>query len=112
MQRYGSVVQLRDECVEEYTRLHAAVWPEVLDMIESCNLRKYSIYLHKLDDAGHFLFSHFEYVGDDFDADMARMAADPTIQKWWAVCKPLHRPLHNRAEGEWWANMTEVFHQD
>lgn len=82
----------------------------MLKIIDECNIRNYSIYLHDLDGFGTCLFSYFEYVGDDFDADMAKMAADPTTQKWWDVCKPCQRQLDNRAEGEWWANMKEVFH--
>jgi len=105
MKRYGMVVKVKPERFEEYKRLHAAVWPEVLDIIRTCNIRNYSIY-HK----DGYLFSYFEYVGNDFAADMARMAADPATQKWWAVCKPCHEPLPTRAEGEWWASMEEVFH--
>jgi L-rhamnose mutarotase len=112
MKRYGSVIGLNKDKVDEYKELHAAVWPEVLKMIEDCNIRNYSIYLHKLDEAGYYLFSYFEYVGQDLDADMARMAADPKTQKWWDVCKPCQQPVENKAEGEWWANMPEVFHQD
>jgi L-rhamnose mutarotase len=60
----------------------------------------------------NMLFAYFEYHGDDFDADMAKMAADPTTQKWWDVMKPMQQPVAARAEGEWWANMEEVFHTD
>ena len=81
-------------------------------MIGQCNIRNYSIYLRKLDDGHHYLFSYFEYVGHDFAADMARMAADPTKQKWWSVCKPCQKPLNRRAPDEWWADMEEVFHYD
>jgi L-rhamnose mutarotase len=28
------------------------------------------------------LFAYFAYVGDDFAADMARMAADPKTREW------------------------------
>ena len=59
-----------------------------------------------------FLFSYYEYVGDDYAADMAKMAADPETQRWWAVCEPCQQPLDTSAEGEWWASMEEVFHQD
>ncbi len=107
MKRYGSVIWVQPEKFEEYVRLHAAVWPEVLRMIRECNIRNYSIY-HK----DGFLFSYFEYVGNDFDTDMARMAADPATQRWWDVCKPCQVPLETRADGEWWANMQEVFHCD
>lgn len=112
MKRYGSVIGLRAEKLEEYKRLHSAVWPDVLKMIKACNIRNYSIYLRKMPDGKNYLFSYFEYCGQDFDGDMAKMAADPTTQKWWAVCKPCQEPLSNRTEGEWWASMEEAFHQD
>lgn len=107
MKRYGMVIKVRPDKLEEYKRLHANTWPGVLKMIKECNIRNYSIY-HKDD----MMFSYFEYVGDDFEADMAKMAADETTQKWWDVCKPCLLPLQTRAEGEFWANMEEVFHCD
>ena len=112
MKRYGSVIALRAEKLEEYQRLHAAVWPDVLQMIKQCHIQNYSIYLRRLDDGRHYLFSYFEYTGTDFTGDMARMAADPTTQKWWAVCKPCQQPLAACAPDEWWAGMEEVFHLD
>jgi L-rhamnose mutarotase len=112
MKRYGSVILLRPEKVSEYIRLHAAVWPEVLKMIKACHIQNYSIYLRKLADGRHYLFSYFEYTGGDFASDMATMAADPATQKWWAVCKPRQEPLGDRAPDDWWANMDEVFHLD
>jgi len=105
MKRYGMVIKVRPKKLAEYKRLHAAVWPDVLKMIRECNIRNYSIY-HK----DGYLFSYFEYVGEDFAADMAKMAADPTTQTWWDVCKPCQEPLATRAPGEWWAVMEEVFH--
>ena len=59
-----------------------------------------------------YLFAYFEYVGDDFDADMAKMASDPKTQEWWDIMMPMQEPLETRADGEWWANMEEVFHTD
>jgi L-rhamnose mutarotase len=76
-------------------------------MISDCNIRNYSIYFK--DDV---LFSYFEYHGVDFKADMAKMAADPKTQEWWAVMNPLQEPMATRKEGEWWADMEEVFHLD
>ena len=112
MRRYGSVIGVREEKIAEYRRLHAAVWPGVLRMIHDCQIRNYSIFLRKLPDGRHYLFSYFEYVGADFAADMAQMAADPTTQEWWKLCIPCQVPLDDRAEGEWWAGMEESFHCD
>lgn len=107
MRRFGQVIGIRPEHVDAYVAAHAAVWPGVLDRIRRSNIRNYSIFLH-----GDRLFATFEYVGDDFEADMARMAADPETQRWWAEMKPLQEPLPDRAEGEWWTTMKEVFHLD
>lgn len=112
MKRYGHVIGVKEEKLQEYKELHAAVWPDVLDMIKQCNIRNYSIYLRKLPDGKYYLFSYFEYIGDDFECDMAKMAADAATQKWWGVCKPCQEPPADRAEGEWWAEMEEVFHSD
>lgn len=112
MKRYGSIVGLRAEKLEEYKKLHFAVWPGVLQMIKRCHIRNYSIYLHKLPDGNYYLFAYFEYTGSDFAGDMALMAADPTTQKWWAICKPCQLPFDDRAAGEWWSGMEEVFHID
>ncbi len=112
MKRYGMVIGLHEDRIEEYRKLHAAVWPDVLRMIRECNIHNYSIFLRRLDDGRYYLFSYFEYTGQDFEADMARMAADPTTQRWWSLCKPCQRPLEGRAPGEWWAMAEEVFHCD
>ena len=112
MKRYGSIIGLKAPKIDEYKRLHSAVWPDVLAQIEKSNIRNYSIFLKQLPDGNHYLFSYFEYVGEDFAADMAAMAEDPRTREWWAVCKPCQAPLENRAAGEWWSDMEEVFHTD
>jgi len=66
MKRYGQVIRLKPGVLEEYSRYHAKVWPEVLATITACNIRNYSIYHRE-----GVLFAYFEYVGRDFEADMA-----------------------------------------
>lgn len=107
MKRYGMVIKVRSKKLEEYKKIHANVWPDVLKMIKQCNIHNYSIYYKD-----GYLFSYFEYTGSDFESDMARMAADSKTQKWWQLCKPCQEPLADRADGEWWADMEELFHCD
>jgi L-rhamnose mutarotase len=107
MRRIASVIGLPAEGARRYEELHAAVWPDVLARISASHIVNYSIYRH-----GDLLFSYMEYDGEDFDADMAAMAADPVTQAWWAECMPLQRPLDDRAEGEWWKELPELFHHD
>ncbi len=107
MKRYGMVIRVRPEKLEEYKKLHANPWPEVLKTIKECNIQNYSIFYHD-----GYLFSYFEYTGDNYEEDMKKMAADPVTQEWWKLCKPCQEPLPSRKEGEWWAEMEEVFHLD
>jgi L-rhamnose mutarotase len=107
VKRYGQLIGLRPEAYEKYVQYHAAVWPQVLKTISDCNIRNYSIFFKD-----NTLFAYFEYLGDDFAGDMAKMAADPVTQDWWAIMKPMQQPIPTRKEGEWWAEMQEVFHVD
>lgn len=107
MKRFGQIIGVDPLRFEEYKNYHAAVWPEILDMIKACNISNYSIF-HK----DNQLFAYFEYTGADFAADMAKMSADPKTREWWAIMEPMQRPVSTRVQGEWWANMEEVFHLD
>jgi L-rhamnose mutarotase len=109
MTRYGSVIGLNEDKKARYVELHAAVWPQVLQTISDCHIRNFSIFLKEPE---NLMFSYFEYHGSDYAADMAKMAADPVTQEWWAECMPCQRPLDTRAPGEWWAGMREIFHHD
>jgi L-rhamnose mutarotase len=105
-QRYGMVIRLRPEKREEYLRLHSAVWPGVEKAMHDAGIRNFTIFLH-----GDLLFGYYEYIGDDHDADQARIAADPETQRWWALTDPCQESLVEREGGAWWAPMQEVWHQ-
>ncbi len=76
-------------------------------MIRECSIRNYSIFYRD----GR-LFSYFEYVGLDYAADMAKMAADPKTREWWKLTNPCQQPVETAAKDEWWAPMRELFHAD
>ena len=95
MKRFGQIIGVKPEHFESYKEYHAVVWPGVLTMITACNIRNYSIF-HK----DGQLFAYFEYIGEDFAADMAKMAADPETRKWWSIMEPMQQPVENRKTGE------------
>ncbi len=107
MKRYGSLIQLKPEMLEEYKKLHEAVWEGVLAQIKDSNIRNYSIFYKD-----GLLFSYYEYIGTDHEADMLAMAADPITQAWWKLTAPCQAPLETCKEGEWWTSMEEFFHID
>src|SRR5690242_3448979 len=98
VKRFGKVIGVKSERLEEYKRLHVAVWPEVNAMMTACQIRNFTIFLRKLND------------GNDYETDMAKVAADPATQEWWKLTDPCQQPLADRAPDEWWADMEEVCH--
>ncbi len=104
MRRVAMVINVKPEMLESYRRLHAEAWPAVVLALRRANVRNYSIFLKD-----HVLFGYLEYHGDDWDADMAAVAADPATQRWWALTDPCQEPWPTRADGEWWARMEPIF---
>ncbi len=109
MQRMGMCLRLKPGGVDEYKRLHAAVWPGVLARITACHIQNYTIFLKEPE---NILFAYWEYHGTDFAAAMAAMGDDEVTKDWWKVCGPLQEPFPTRKAGEWWAMMEPVFHHD
>ena len=107
VRRFGEMIKIKPEGLEQYKAYHANPLPGVNEMIKACHLKNYSIYQR-----GDYMFSYYEYDGDDFEADMAKMAADPATQHWWSLVKPLMEPLEDRKEGEFWSGMEEIYHLD
>lgn len=105
MRRFGQMIKIKPGCLEEYKKHHRNPLPGVNEMIKECNLQNYSIFSR-----GEYLFTYFEYVGNDFEADMAKMAADPVTQKWWDIVKPLMEPLEDKKPEEFWSDMEEIYY--
>lgn len=107
MKRFGQVIKVKPEFAKDYIYHHQHPWPGVNQMIKDCHLTNYSIYYRD-----GYLFSYYEYTGDDFEADMKKMAADEETQRWWKLVTPMQEPIESHKEGEWWSDMEEVYHLD
>lgn len=105
--RFGFVVQVRPEKREEYLELHRNVWPPVEAAMSENGIRNYSIFI--IDDT---LFGYYEYVGDDYDADMARVQADPTSREWWKLTNPCQIAFGQAPVGTLWREMESAWHMD
>ena len=102
---FGQLGRLKRDKIEEYESLHANPWPDVLKTIHNCNLRNYSIFRH--DD---LVFAYFEYVGVDYEADMAKMEADEATQRWWTFTKPCFERFSIRSDSEFYADLKQIFY--
>jgi len=109
VQRIGMAIGIKPEAIAEYKHIHANCWPEVLAMLKAAHISNYSIFLREPE---NLLFSYFEYSGDDFDADMARIAEDVKTQEWWTHTDPMQAPFPTRATGEHWVTLENVFYME
>jgi L-rhamnose mutarotase len=105
VKRVGMVVGLKPEAIEEYKRLHADDEPGVRDLLSRYNMRNFSIFLQEID-GKWYEFGYYEYTGDDFEGDMARLAKEPRNIEWLKVCDPMQIPLPG---GEGWTEMERVY---
>ena len=80
MKRIGTITKLKPGCGAEYKKIHDEIWPDVVAAAHEANMRNYTIFQH-----GDYLFSYYEYVGDDFEADMAKKNALAVSPKWQAA---------------------------
>ena len=108
VQRFGSVIGLKPEMEAVYRELHANAWDSVIACLAKCHIRNYSIFITELE-GRKYLFSYFEYTGDDYEQDMRLMAADPETQRWWRETDPCQVPLPGRQAGANWCDMEQVF---
>jgi L-rhamnose mutarotase len=107
IKRVGMVIKIKPEFIEEYKALHADSNPGVRDLLAGANMQNFSIFLHQLDDGNWYEFGYYEYTGDDFEADMAKLAKQPRNIEWLKVCDPMQIPLEGY---DGWAEMEQVYY--
>ena len=108
VERFGSVIGLNPEKEQYYRQLHANAWPTIVDIIHNANIRNYSIYISEIE-GKKYLFSYFEYTGQDFEADMQTLSEYPDTKRWWAETDPCQIPLPSKKPGANWSDMEMVF---
>ncbi|MGH9454823.1 MAG: L-rhamnose mutarotase, partial [Terriglobia bacterium] len=97
------------EQIEAYKKLHADRKPGVRDLLEKANMKNFSIFIRQLDDARHHLFGYYEYAGNDYEADMASLSANPRNKEWLRITDAMQTPLRGESS---WSIMEEVYHND
>lgn len=112
VQRHAWVTGLKPEKAGYYHKLHANPWPAVNKMLKECHIQNFSIYEREIS-GKTYLFAYLEYTGQDYDADMKKMAADPETQRWWKETDPCQSPLPDALKaGKIWADTQEIYHLD
>jgi len=110
LRRLAWVTGLRPEKAAYYEQLHANPMPGVNEMIKACHLQNVTVHQFEIEEK-LYLFFRAEYAGENFVADMAKMAADPATQRWWKETDPCQLPLPAAAaHGKIWAEAREVYY--
>ena len=108
VKRVGMVIGVRPEKIAEYRALHADSNPGVRDLLAKYNMHNFSIFLHEID--GKFYeFGYYEYTGDNYEEDMAKLDAEPRNKQWLKICDPMQVPLKGEKS---WAIMEQVYYND
>jgi L-rhamnose mutarotase len=78
MKRFAFKMYLKPGCEKEYEKRHAAIWPELVQMIKDAGVSNYSIFWDK---DTNILFGYQECEGEGSSQDTDDV--DPITQKWW-----------------------------
>ena len=105
VKRVGMVVGIREDQLAEYKQLHADSNPGVRDLLAKYHLHNFSIYLQQIE-GKWYEFGYYEYTGNDFEGDMARLDKEPRNIEWLKVCDPTQIPLSG-AKG--WTKMERCY---
>lgn len=107
VKRVGMVIGFKEDKIEEYKKLHADTNPGVRDLLNKYNMHSFSIFLQKMPDGKYYEFGYYEYIGDDFEGDMAKLAAEKRNIEWLKVCDPMQTALPG---AERWTEMERVYY--
>jgi L-rhamnose mutarotase len=103
-QRVCFDLHVRPECIEEYTRRHVEVWPEMRAALRQAGWRNYSLFLRP----DGLLTGYFEC--DDLASAQAAMAATEINARWQREMVPLFADLGDALPDEGIRPIPEIFH--
>jgi L-rhamnose mutarotase len=93
MQRVAFTMQLHPGFEEEYRRRHAAIWPELVDLLHETGIGEYSIFLEE------GTLKLFACLQIEDAATLDGLPAKEVMQRWWDYMKdimdtnPDHSPV-------------------
>lgn len=97
-------MKLKAGMANEYARRHAAIWPDLLQLIRDQGVSDYSIFL---DAETNTLFAVQRAEGGTGSQDLGH---HPIVKKWWAYMADIMET--NADQSPVTVSLTEVFHMD
>jgi len=106
IRRFGSVIGIKPDMIEEYEKLHDHTNPGVRKLLGEAHIRNFSIYIQQFENGEFYLFRYFEYTGDNYESDMAKMAEQSEIISWLSVTDPMQITFTGEST---WTEMEQVY---
>jgi L-rhamnose mutarotase len=104
--RYCFLLQVRADLLDEYTRRHAQVWPDMLQALADSGWRNYSIFARP----DGLLVGYVE--ADDLAAAQAAMEATEVNARWQADMAQFFPGLAGRRPDQGFELLPEIFNLD
>ncbi|CAN5470170.1 L-rhamnose mutarotase [soil metagenome] len=97
-------MKLRPGSVDEYKRRHAAIWPELVEVLKENGISDYTIFLDAETDT---LFAVQKQNGSQTSQDLGE---HPLVKKWWDYMSDLMIYEYNKSPVAIF--LEPVFHMD
>lgn len=104
MKRIATITKLKPGMKDEYQKLHNEIWEDMVNAGHKYNMRNFSIFWHE-----DYLFSYFEYIGDNYEEDMQKKNSLPVTQKWRAATGAMTDYVINETK---LINLEEIWHEE
>lgn len=106
----GQIGRIKPEYIETYCRLHekdiyTEEWKGIRQLIADCNIKNYHIFIE--DD---IVFACYEYVGEDYAADMRKMSENPLNKKWWGLTRACFTKYKKDSKEAFYSDMKQIFY--
>ncbi len=105
MERVAFRLRVQEGKLDEYKRIHQAVWPELLADMRRASIRNYSIFAD-----GHDLFGYLEC--DDWAAAQTALATSDANRRWQEWMREFLATPVEVDDAEPLSRMVEVFRMD
>ena len=102
MKRIANITKLKPGAVEDYRILHDKIWQEIVDAGHQYGLRNFTMFRY-----GDYIFSYYEYIGDDFETDMKKKMKCKNQEEWQQECSRYKTDIKGMAAiplEEFWHN--------
>ncbi len=110
VQRFAAMAEARPEMLEKCRKLCARPSADVLMAMKAAHFHNATIYLKKITDPDHLLlFNYAEYSGNNYKADIIKLAAHKAYAQWRKDCDACLVAAKNSTT-PFWMELEQLFY--